>query len=213
MTPRGSPPVGARAAAAQCAERLLMSERRGKLIIISGPSGAGKTTVLGRLFERAPRLVASVSATTRPPRPGERDGVDYHFLSTDQFAALRKAGRFLECCEVFGSGHWYGTLEDEVKPRLAAGEWVVLEIDVQGTLALLDRFPDAITIFVRPESLAELERRLRARGTESEAAIERRLEVARRELKLANRYQHQVLNADVNQAVEQIHDILFSQGV
>ena len=142
--------------------------RRGKLIVISAPSGAGKTTLLKLLFERFPTLVASVSATTRPPRPGEIDGVDYHFLTSEEFARRRTAGEFLECCEVFGRGHWYGTLSGEVSPSLAAGKSIVLEIDVKGTLAVLEAYPDAITIFVHPSSSEELERRLRGRGTESE---------------------------------------------
>ena len=109
----------------------------------------------------------------RPVRPGrtKQDGRDYHFLSPEEFARRREAGEFLECCEVFGRGYWYGTLKSEVTPRLAAGKWVVLEIDVQGTLAVLEQYPDALTIFIRPESLEELERRLRGRGTESEEAV------------------------------------------
>ena len=108
----------------------------GRLIVISGPSGAGKTTLLKRLFELCPQLAVSVSATTRPPRPGEREAVDYHFLSPEEFERRRQAGEFLECCEVFGRGYWYGTLLREVTPSLAAGKWVVLEIDVQGTMAV-----------------------------------------------------------------------------
>jgi len=180
----------------------------GRLIVISGPSGVGKTTVVRQLFAQCPRLVASVSATTRPPRPDEQNGRDYHFLSSEEFDRRRQAGDFLESCEVFGRGYWYGTLKSEVTPRLAAGKWVVLEIDVQGTLAVLSQFPDAETIFIRPESLAELERRLRGRGTESEAGVERRLEVARRELAFADRYRHQVVNRSVDQAVCEILDIL-----
>jgi guanylate kinase len=182
----------------------------GKLIVISGPSGAGKTTLLKKLCERCPGLSVSVSATTRPPRPGERDGVDYHFLSPDEFHARRRAGEFLECFEVFGRGTWYGTLASEVSPSLAAGKSIVLEIDVQGTMAVLERFRDAITIFVHPSSLDELERRLRGRGTESDDSIQRRLEVARRELASADRYQHQVLNDDVDRAVQEICDIIRS---
>ena len=123
----------------------------GRLIVVSGPSGAGKTTVLKEVFARSKRpLVLSVSATTRPPRAGERNGVDYHFLSADEFQTRRANGEFLECFEVFGRGHWYGTLHDEVTPRLAEGKWVVLEIDVQGADAVVAQFPDAVTFFVRP---------------------------------------------------------------
>jgi guanylate kinase len=181
---------------------------KGRLIVVSGPSGAGKTTVLKEVFARCPRLTASVSATTRPPRPGEVDGVDYYFLSPEEFAARRRRGEFLECFEVFGSGHWYGTLESEVAPRLAAGKWVVLEIDVDGTLAVLERYPDTVTLFVRPDSIEDLERRLRRRGTESEAAIQRRLEVARRELGFVDRYRYVVINRSVDEAVDDILQIL-----
>jgi len=181
----------------------------GRLIVVSGPSGAGKTTLLKRMFAECRRpLVASVSATTRRPRPGEVDGVDYHFLSAQEFARRREAGEFLECCEVYGRGDWYGTLHSEVTPSLAAGKWVVLEIDVQGTMAVLEQYPDAITIFVLPESYAELERRLRDRGTESDAALARRLEVARRELVSANRYRFRVVNDDLDRATREMCDIL-----
>ncbi len=190
-----------------------MNASSGKLIVISGPSGAGKTTVLKQVFARCPQIRASVSATTRPPRPGEIDGVDYHFLSAAEFERRRAAGEFLECCEVFGSGHWYGTLESEVSPSLKAGQSIVLEIDVQGAAAVLTTYPEAITIFVRPSSLAELDRRLRGRGTESEDSLARRLEVARRELDAAGRYRYQVINDDVEQAVQEICDILRSHEV
>jgi guanylate kinase len=186
----------------------------GKLVVISGPSGAGKTTLLKRLYAGSPRpLVTSVSATTRPPRPGEVDGIDYHFLSKEEFARRRQRGEFLECFEVYQRGDWYGTLKSEVTPRLAAGKWVVLEIDVQGTLAVLDQYPGAVTVFVRPSSLAELERRLRDRGTESEAALARRLEVARRELEAADRYRYQVVNDDVDRALKQLSEILSSPEI
>jgi guanylate kinase len=112
----------------------------GRLVVISGPSGVGKTTILRMLLERLPDLVPSVSATTRPPRTGERDGVDYHFLSPEDFARRREQGDFLECCRVYGRDSWYGTLVGEVAPRLATGSWVVLEIDVEGTLSVLDRY-------------------------------------------------------------------------
>jgi guanylate kinase len=185
----------------------------GRLVAISGPSGAGKTTLVRRVFQECPRLVHSVSATTRPPRPGEVDGQDYHFLTREEFERKRQAGEFLECFEVYGHDFWYGTLESAVTPSLAAGKWVVLEIDVQGTMAVLKRYPHTITIFVRPRSMEQLERQLRNRGTESNEAIERRLEVARRELAFADRYQHQVLNDDIDRAVREICDILIQQGV
>lgn len=184
----------------------------GKLIVISGPSGVGKTTLLKKLFERCPRLAASVSATTRPARPGERNGVDYWFLSDEEFRSRRERGEFLECFEVFGHGYWYGTLLGQVTPSLETGKWVVLEIDVQGALAVLESYPDAVTIFVRPGSLEELERRLRSRQTETEAALQRRLAVARHELESADRYRFQVLNDDVDRAVQEICDILESHG-
>jgi guanylate kinase len=179
-----------------------------RLIVISGPSGAGKTTIAKQLFKRCPQLVPSVSATTRPPRRGERDGVDYDFLSPLEFERKRQAGEFLECFEVFGRGFWYGTLKSEVAPRLAEGNWVVLEIDVQGTLAVLEQYPEATTIFVQPESLEVLERRLRGRKTDSEEAIQRRLEVARRELAYADRYQYRIINRSVARAVDEIEKIL-----
>ena len=182
---------------------------RGKLVIVSGPSGAGKTTVLKRLLERAPvPLVSSVSATTRPPRPGEIAGVDYHFLSGEEFCQRRARGEFIESVQVFGGGPWYGTLRSAVDPGLEEGKWVLLEIDVQGALAVVRHYPDAITIFLCSNSLEELERRLRGRKTESEAAIRRRLEQARSELAQAHRYRFQVTNDDVDRAVDELCEIL-----
>lgn len=186
----------------------------GRLVVISGPSGVGKSTVVREVLRRlGDRLALSVSATTRPPRPGEQDGVHYHFLTHDQFQARRAAGEFLECAEVFGRGHWYGTLHSEVRSSLAQGKWVILEIDVEGALAVLQQHPEAITIFVRAASLADLESRLRQRGTETEQALERRLAVARRELDVADRYQHQVVNDTVSVAADEIVTILRNQGL
>jgi len=190
-----------------------MSTESGKLVVISGPSGVGKTTLLRRLLEGERRLVPSVSATTRPPRAGEQDGVDYHFLSEEEFERRRAAGEFLECCRVYGRQHWYGTLVDEVAPRLAAGEWVVLEIDVEGTLSILERFPRAITIFVEPSRPEQLDERLARRGTETPEAIRRRLEVAKRELQQAHLYRHRVVNEDVSEAVAAIMGILRAAGL
>ena len=181
----------------------------GKLVIISGPSGAGKSTLLSEVF-RASQLPLrwSVSATTRAPRPGEVDGKDYHYLDYDAFQEKRKQGDFLECFEVYGGGDWYGTLKSEVAPRLESGDWVVLEIDVEGTRAVLDHYPDAITIFVRPGDLEQLGERLRARGTEAETQIQRRLEVARREMESISIYRHVVVNNEVDIAVIDLCRIL-----
>ena len=185
-----------------------------RLVVLSGPSGVGKSTILRRLLERHPdRLRLSISATTRSPRPGEIHGTDYYFLSSEEFARRRAADEFLECCEVFGRGHWYGTPHSEVEPSLEAGTSVILEIDVEGTLAVVEKYPAALTIFLRPSASEELERRLRERATESEEAIGRRLEVARRELEQAGRYQHVIVNDTVAEAVEQISTILAREGV
>ena len=191
-----------------------MANRPGKLVVISGPSGVGKTTILRRLLADLPHLIPSVSATTRPPRVGERNGVDYHFIAAEVFERRRAAGEFLECCQVYGRQYWYGTLVDEVAPRMAAGEWVVLEIDVEGTLSILARYPEAITIFVEPSHPDQLLERLRGRATESPEAMARRLEVARRELLQSHHYQHRVVNDnDVAAAVSAIERILFDAGL
>jgi guanylate kinase len=190
-----------------------MASPRGKLVVMSGPSGVGKTTVLRRLLAGCSLpLRASVSATTRPPRPGEVDGVDYHFLSEEEFSRRRQQGEFLECYEVYSSGWWYGTLNSEVTSGLEAGDWIVLGIDVHGAFSVVDRYPDAITIFLRPSSLEELEKRLRGRGTEDEEALQRRLEQAKNELALADWYRYQVINDDLDRAVREICQILVCSG-
>lgn len=168
---------------------------RGRLVIVSGPSGAGKSTVLATLLRECPLpLVMSVSATTRAARPGEEDGEAYWFLSEEEFLRRREAGDFLESFRLFDRACWYGTLRETVTTGLLAGKWVILEIDVQGAQAVAREFPEAITIFIHPGELAELERRLRGRGTESAAAIASRLETARRELAVSHWYRHIVVN-------------------
>ena len=188
--------------------------RLGKLVVISGPSGVGKSTVVRQVLARlGDRMYLSVSATTRPPRPDERDGVDYYFLSDAEFARRRAAGDFLECIEVFGRGHWYGTLWSEVRSSLARGKWVILEIDVDGAREVLEQYPEAVMIFIRPASLGELERRLRSRGTEDEESVQRRMAVARHELHLSDQYDYQVVNVTVPQAVDEVCEILRSRGL
>lgn len=184
-------------------------QRAGRIVVISGPSGSGKSTILREVLDDCPvPLRFSVSATTRAPREGELHGRDYFFLSPEAFAAKRAAGEFLECFELFGKGHWYGTLRAEVEKSLATGDWVLLEIDVQGARAVADQFPKAITIFIDPGGLEELERRLRARGTEDEPQIQARLATARRELENASWYTHRVVNADVSRTAREICQIL-----
>ena len=185
-----------------------MSDRPcSRLVVISGPSGAGKSTVAHELMENCPvPLKWSVSATTRQPRKGEVEGEDYFFLTREQFAARQAAGDFLECKEY--AGNWYGTLQSQVTAGLEDGKWVILEIDVEGTLAVLERHAEALTIFVHSGSIEELERRLRARNTESEEALARRLTTASRELAKKSRYRYEVINRDVQVAVREVCEIL-----
>lgn len=182
----------------------------GRLVIVSGPSGAGKSTVVRQLLRECELpLKLSVSATTRTPRKGEIDGKDYFFLSDEEFQQRRQAGEFLECKEVFGLGRWYGTLRSQVASGLNAGNWVILEIDVQGALAVLETQEfHPITIFIHPGGMDELETRLRARETETEEAILARLETAANEMRYMQRYQHAVTNAVVDEAVSEICQIL-----
>lgn len=191
----------------------MKSAKPGKLIIISGPSGVGKSSVVRQLIDTCELpLELSVSATTRQPRPGEKDGVNYHFLSAEQFEEKQKADAFLECAEVFGIGHWYGTLEQPVRERLDQGRWVILEIDVQGALMVLGKFPNATSIFIHPGSLEELEQRLRGRKTESEEQIKSRLNVAADELAMSQQYQHIIKNEEIQKTADNICGLLHKSG-
>lgn len=182
---------------------------RGRLIIVSGPSGVGKGTVVRGVMEcSALPLVISVSATTRPPRPGEVDGIHYHFLTQEEFQKTREEGDFLECFEVFGNGTMYGTLRSEVEQGLQRGEWVILEIDVQGALQVMEQYPEALSFFIRLDSLEALEKRLRGRATEDEQSIAERMQRARHELEYADRYRFQVVNEKLEDAVREMCDIL-----
>ena len=180
-----------------------------RVVVLSGPSGSGKSTVVRELAAACDVPVrVCVSATTRPPRAGETDGRDYHFLSGDEFRRRREAGAFLETAEVHGRGYWYGTPWSEVDAAAAAGAWALLEIDVAGAAAVLTRYPDAVTVFLTTSTEAEFERRLRARGTESEADIARRVRTAREELRRADGYRHRVYNDDLSAAVAALCAIL-----
>jgi guanylate kinase len=174
-----------------------MSGTGPRIVVLSGPSGSGKTTLVRLLIDRAPvRLIKSVSATTRPPRPGEVHGDDYWFLSPAEFRTRLEHGDFIEHAEVFSSGYLY------------RNGWAFLEIDVEGAQKVVQQYPQAVTIFLRTPSPAEFERRLRARGTESEEVIQRRLAVAERELSQAPHYRYIVVNDQLESAVTEICDIL-----
>ena len=179
-----------------------------RVLVLSGPSGSGKSTVVRELAGAcSERIRPCVSATTRPPREGEEDGVDYHFLSDDEFRRRRDAGEFLETAEVHGRA-WYGTPWAEVDAAAADGAWALLEIDVVGARSVLARYPDTVTVFLMTSTEEEFVRRLRARGTESEADIARRLETAKAELREADGYLHRVYNDDLSAAVARLCDIL-----
>lgn len=177
------------------------------LIVVSGPSGSGKLTVISRVLADGDLpLHLSVSATTRLPRPGEKDGVHYYFWTRERFEEALREDAFLEWAQVHGS--YYGTLRREVDPHRQTGELVILDIDVQGAAQVRRRSGDVVTVFLRSPSLAVDERRLRARGTEDEAAIQERLATARRELESAAEYDYQIVNDDLEQTVEQFRAIL-----
>jgi guanylate kinase len=184
-------------------------EDTGRLVVISGPSGSGKSTLVRRLLARPElRLCASISATTRSPRTDEVPGRDYLFLTREQFEELR--GDLLESAEVHG--HLYGTPAEPVRRAMAQGTCVVLVIDVQGGFQVREKVPDALLIFIHVPSVAVLERRLRARGTDDEAALAQRLATARRELELAKYYNIHVINEELDRAVEELVSILLENG-
>ncbi len=177
------------------------------LIIVSGPSGSGKTTVISRLLTECPLpLRLSVSATTRPPRPGESDGIHYHFWTRERFEDELLKGSFLEHAEVHGN--YYGTLRAEVEPYRAQGVMVLLDIDVQGAAQVRRQCMDVVSVFLQTSSLAAYEDRLRRRGTEDEAALQRRLAAAQRELAQAGQYDYAVTNDNLDEAVAQMGAIL-----
>jgi len=184
------------------------SDRRGQLFIVSAPSGAGKTTLVERLVEQVPRLRMSRSYTSRAARAGEADGVDYNFVSRERFEAMIAAGDFLEWADVFGN--LYGTCASDTERLLTEGCDVVLVIDVQGARQVRALRPGATTIFVMPPSREILERRLRGRSKDSEAAILRRLEVARDEVASFPEYDFIVVNDELTTAVDRLRGVVLA---
>lgn len=185
--------------------------RRGRLFVVSAPSGAGKTTLAARLVRTVSGLVKSRSYTSRPPRPGETDGVDYHFVDDARFGAMVDADDFLEWATVFG--HRYGTGAEETERHRRAGTDVVLVIDVQGAQQVRARCADAVTIFVLPPSPRELERRLRRRSgaDASERRLRRRLDAARREVTACSRYDYVAVNDDVERCAALLQSIVMAE--
>ena len=180
--------------------------RKGLLILISGPSGTGKGTVCDLLRQKHPEISYSISATTRQPRPGEQDGVNYYFYTKEKFREMIDQGQLLEWAEVYGN--FYGTPKQKVLDRLEAGEDILLEIDTQGALNVMKVMPEGLFIFLLPPSLEELAARLKGRGTETEESLHRRLGAAVDEIKLAPKYRYVVVNDKVEDAEETIANII-----
>ena len=178
------------------------------MFVITGPSGVGKGTLIGRLRERIPELELSVSATTRPPRPGEQDGVDYHFLTPQQFQEHVDAGDFLEHATY--SGNRYGTLRSEVDGRLRERRPVVLEIELQGARQVREAMPEAVAVFIAPPSRDALRERLLRRGTDTDAQVDQRLKTAERELEAQPEFSHVVVNDELDRASDELARIVSS---
>ena len=183
-----------------------MIARRGTLIVVSAPSGAGKTTLCREVRLCLPDLAYSVSYTTRPPRPGEVDGTDFHFVTEPAFEALRTAGALAEWAQVHGN--LYGTHAGTLERALAEGRDILLDIDTQGARQLRARYPTAVLVFIIAPSMAELEQRLRERRSDPEREIRRRLDRAREEVQLWRQYDYLIVNRDVKEATEHLAAVI-----
>jgi guanylate kinase len=186
-----------------------MSARGSRVFVITGPSGVGKGSLINRLRQAIPAIEMSVSATTRRPRQGESEGVDYHFLTAEQFDSRVEAGDFLEHADY--SGNQYGTLRSEVEHRVDAGHPVVLEIEVQGARQIRNTMPEAVQVFIAPPMLGSLRERLEARGTDGREAIEARLRVAEQEMEARGEFAHEVINDDLDRAAAELEAIVRSK--
>lgn len=179
---------------------------KGHLFIISAPSGAGKTTIVRAVLDRFADMLYSISYTTRKPRNGEQDGIDYNFISRDDFKKRIDGGEWAEWAEVHGNH--YGTSAEYLDNGLASGRNILLDIDIQGTIQILERYPDSITIFIMPPSLETLGKRLELRGTDSKADIARRLVNAEKEMAKKDLYRHIVVNDQLSEAIEKLISII-----
>ena len=176
------------------------------LFVVSGPSGAGKGTVIREVLRRRPDILLSVSATTRPARQGERHGVDYYFVTRPEFEAMRDRGELLESARVYDN--YYGTPREPVERAIAGGRTVICELDIQGAQAVKRNKPEAVLIFIEPPSLDDLSLRLRGRGTEDKLTLSRRLAAAYEEVKNRGSYDHIVVNDDIGRAADEVVRIL-----
>lgn len=179
--------------------------KRGHLFIISAPSGAGKTTLVKAVLEQFADMLYSISYTTRKPRADEQNGVDYHFVSKQDFKKGIKKGHWAEWAEVYGN--YYGTSADFLEKSLSSGYDILLDIDVQGTLKILEHYPDSVTIFILPPSMNTLRKRLEMRASDSKAVIEKRLVNARQEMAQKKMYRHIIVNDKLPEAIEELSDI------
>lgn len=183
---------------------------KGTLLVLSGSSGVGKSTIIAQVLKQRKELYFSVSCTTRAPRPGEVDGVNYYFISREEFQKRIERGEFLEYAEYVGN--YYGTSMTVIREKLEKGVDVLLDIEVQGAAKVRERMPDAASVFIVPPSFEELAQRLRGRGTDSEEKIQKRLETARREAKEIKNYDYIVVNDTVDHAAQEVLAILTAQG-
>ncbi|HWQ97600.1 MAG TPA: guanylate kinase [Clostridia bacterium] len=188
----------------------MKQNRKGLLLVVSGPAGVGKGTINQSLIARNSDIRMSVSATTRSPRPGEIDGIHYFFKTEDEFQKMIESGAFLEYMRVFNT-HYYGTPKSFVEQELSEGRSVILEIDVQGAMRVKAAYPDAVLIFIAPPSMSELKSRLIHRGTESSEAIERRFETAFQEMEYVSRYDYVVVNDILDLAIARAEDIIVAE--
>jgi guanylate kinase len=181
-------------------------KNKGSLIVLSAPSGSGKTTIARAVMQQYPSILFSVSATTRPKRAGEKNGKDYFFLSREEFDRRLQAGELVEWEEIYGD--LYGTLKSEIDRALAAGGVLLFDVDVKGALSIKRHYPEATLIFIKPPSVASLERRLKGRRTEDARALSRRLERVPMELELGKQFDYQVVNDDLPRAIAAVTEIV-----